>query len=358
MLPISICAICKDEEQHLEQFLSSIRKFTKGYPVELLIVDTGSTDESVKIAQKYADTILSFEWIHDFSAARNYAIDHARYEWVLFLDCDEYLVGFDMDSMQEIMSTYPENIGMITRKSHTLTQNLPSIYTDYVMRLFPKSLYHYEGKIHEQVFAKDHSFLSCFYIPLEVEHVGYIGTQEELLAKSLRNKELLLKELEQDPNNPYLCFQLGQCCQLIQDNPGACDYFQKGIALDPPPNVEYTIMMVEAYGYLLLDQNRTAEALELLRYNEYFHMDAGYLNMIGCIYLRINEPLKAAGEFVKATSASQCRLEGANTFIPRYNLGLVNELLGDTQSALTLYRACGTYPPAQEKIAQLTAGIS
>ena len=74
----------------MEVFLSSIQKHMGKYPYEIILIDTGSTDRTVSIAQKYTDKIFSFEWVQDFSAARNYSLGCASNDWILVLDCDEY----------------------------------------------------------------------------------------------------------------------------------------------------------------------------------------------------------------------------------------------------------------------------
>ena len=66
MTPISICVIAKNEEKHMERFLSSIKKYMGDYPHEIVVTDTGSTDKTISIAQKYTDKIFHFEWINDY----------------------------------------------------------------------------------------------------------------------------------------------------------------------------------------------------------------------------------------------------------------------------------------------------
>ncbi len=98
MTPISICVIMKNEEKNMENFLSAIKKHFKNYPYELILVDTGSTDATISIAEKYTDKIFHFQWINDFSAARNFSLSCASNDWILVLDCDEYVTEFDPSS--------------------------------------------------------------------------------------------------------------------------------------------------------------------------------------------------------------------------------------------------------------------
>ena len=89
---ISICMIMKNEERCLERCLKSLTPLREQLPCELIITDTGSTDRSIEIAEKYADKLLHFEWCNDFSAARNFGLEEAKGEWIMVIDADEELV--------------------------------------------------------------------------------------------------------------------------------------------------------------------------------------------------------------------------------------------------------------------------
>ena len=76
--PVSVCIIAKNEEKHIEKCLSSIRSHTaESADFEIIVVDTGSTDRTKALAAKYADKVLDFTWVNDFSAARNYSVAQA-----------------------------------------------------------------------------------------------------------------------------------------------------------------------------------------------------------------------------------------------------------------------------------------
>ena len=76
---ISLSMIVKNEEKYLRDCLESV----KGVVDEIILVDTGSTDSTVRIAQEYGAKIFNFEWINDFSAARNYSLDQCSGDWIL-----------------------------------------------------------------------------------------------------------------------------------------------------------------------------------------------------------------------------------------------------------------------------------
>ena len=76
---------------------------------------------------------------------------------------------------------------------------------------------------------------------------------------------------------------------------------------------------------------------------------------MGLIYLRTGNVIKAMQEFLKATTIENHRVDGANSFIPRFNMGCINEVLGHTEDAIRLYQACGDFKPAVERLAELKA---
>ena len=107
MIPISVCIIAKNEEENIEKCLQCLSK----HPFEIIVVDTGSTDRTKESAQKYADKLLDFPWCNDFSKARNFSIAHASHDWVLIIDCDEFVEKLDFTAIQKLIEEYPYAIG-------------------------------------------------------------------------------------------------------------------------------------------------------------------------------------------------------------------------------------------------------
>lgn len=354
MIPVSICIITKNEEKNMDQFLSSIQQHMRGCTYEIILVDTGSTDQTREIALKYTDKIFSFDWIGDFSAARNYSIQCASYDWILVLDCDEYIIDLDTSCFAQMAEQYPQGVGMLSRRNHYPLNGTDSVYTDQVERFFHKSFYHYEAIIHEQVRALDgNSTYERVALPLTVDHCGYNGTPEEKLRKAKRNNELLLKMLEENPDDPYLYFQIGQSYNFIHDDEHACYYYGKGLEYVLDPRLEYVQIMVIAYGYNLLHLERYDEALLFENIYEDFDYSADFICLMGLIYLRTGQVVKAMKEFLKATTIPEAHVEGTNTYIPTFNMGCINEVLGNTEAAITLYQKCGDFKPALDRLAEL-----
>lgn len=353
MTPISICVIMKNEEKNIENFLSSIKKYFKDYPYELVLVDTGSTDNTLQIARKYTKNIFHFEWIGDFSAARNFSLSCASSDWILVLDCDEYILDLDTQGFDAMIRQYPDCVGMLSRRNHYAQNGTDSVYTDDVERFFNKKKFHYEAIIHEQVRAINGTDFMRIAIPLMVDHCGYNGTAEDLEKKAERNNELLLKMLEENPDDPYLYFQLGQSYNMLRDDEKACYYYGKGLEYDVDPKAEYVQMMVIGYGYALLHLERYDEALQFRNIYDDFATTADFVCLMGLIYLRKGMVVQAMAEFFKATTFETARTEGANSFIPTFNMGCINEVLGDLGAAVSLYKKCGSFKPALDRLKEL-----
>lgn len=355
MTPISICIIAKNEEDHMKDFLESIKRAFEGKPTELIVVDTGSDDATRSIAEKYADIVEDFKWISDFSAARNRSIELAINDWILVLDCDEIVMNADYESLQRFTREHSGSIGQILRHNHYGMNGTDAVFDDRVERFFDKRIYHYKDPIHEQVIPIDgHDDYKEIPVDVEVDHSGYVGDREKIMAKAKRNNDLLFKMLEKDPENPYAYFQIGQSYNMIGDEEKAAEYFGKGLSFDVDPRLKYVHMMVNAYGYSLLALKRYDEALQFENIYDTFGDNADFDCLMGLIYMRTGHILKAMEQFLKSTTYETSSVQGANSFIPRFNMGVINEAMGNKDDALKLYRACGTFKPALDRIEILT----
>ena len=352
---ISVCIIAKNEEKHIGKCLAAIRSHaTDAVALEIVVVDTGSTDRTKEIASKYADKVLDFIWVNDFSAARNYSITQANYDYVLIFDCDEILISVNWSSLFQLLEQHPQDVGLIARNNHYTSNQTDTVYQDRVERLFNKTFYHYESPIHEQVTNNKTGMRYISYnLPVLADHSGYVGTPEELREKVERNNTLLFQELEKEPENPYLYFQIGQSYNMIYDYENSYRYYQKALAYDVNPEHEWVQMMIIAYANAMLHTGRQAEALQLEAVYDVFASTADFLCIMGRIYLANGQYIKAMMEFVKAIHCPVARETGTNSFIPTYNIGLINEMMGDIPTALMHYRNCGDFPMAVEKVKEL-----
>lgn len=345
MNPFSICIIAKNEEKKIDRCLSAASKLD----AEIVLVDTGSTDKTKEIAAKYTDKIFDFEWCNDFSAARNFSISKATYDWILVLDCDEYVESFDIKEIKDFITPMFHNyVATILRRNQL---NDVDVYMeDHVERFFHRKYYHYEGIIHEQVRRIDGKEDQKCVISITVCHDGYIGTPEDLRNKSLRNETLLLEALKTSPDNPYIYHQLGQSASQAKRYEDAYQYYRKGLSYDVDPKLPYVQLMTLAYGDVLLKTKRYEEALCFEGIYEAFATTADFVCLMGLIYIKNNQPLKALLEFMKALTIKEHWRDDTNNNFPRYHIGLIYEAMGNTQDAIKFFKSCTNYTPAIEKL--------
>lgn len=346
MKPFSICMIAKNEEKNIARCLDSVSHFD----CEIIIVDTGSTDRTKEIASQYTSKIYDFAWVDDFSAARNFSLSKASYDWVLVLDCDEWVEDANPEEFMELARTYPAYIGRLKRKNLTVSDSEKGVYIDPVERFFSRRYFHYEGTIHEQVMPLTAQTPMLFDIPLTVLHSGYVGSAEDAEAKRIRNTSLLERELAKNPDDPYLLFQMGQEYYCMDDRKTAAEYYAKVLSFDLSPTLEYLRLTIQAYGNCLISLGKIDEALQFEHiYNE-FSRNPDFVFLMGRIYFSAGQYLKAMGEFIKATTMDNAYSEGTNTYLAWYYIALIYEKMGDLASAKTFYTKCGDFEPALKRL--------
>lgn len=350
MHPISVCIIAKNEEKRIEKCLASI----KPYGFEIVVVDTGSSDNTKTIAQKYADKVLDFEWCDDFSAARNFSLRSASNNWIFVLDCDEYIKTIDVEELTYFRKHLSKAVGSVTRENLVTDNGIQVVNnTDNTERFFDKRLYCYTGRIHEQLTPKQGKDFQAFLLQTTIMHTGYDMDDNERRAKYERNFSLLKKQLETDSDNPYLYYQLGKSCEIIEDFASACDYYSKGLTFDLNPELAYVQALVVSYGNALLHTGRYEEALGFEGVYDAFSSLADFVYMMGNIYKCNKLYEQAFDQYQKAQELSFYRQEGTNSFLPLYQMGEICEILGEPHAAAACYKRCQDFAPAIERLAAL-----
>ena len=173
-LPISVCIIAKNEQKYIENCLKALRR----YSWEIIVVDTGSADDTRQIATRYADKVYDFAWIDDFSAARNFAAAQASNNWILVLDCDEYLTQLDEKALRICMQQHLRHVGMMGLTNvYTQPDGEHTYKAEEVPRFYNRNFFEYRFRIHEQITPKnqvnlEEVCLSTYRLPVEVERNG------------------------------------------------------------------------------------------------------------------------------------------------------------------------------------------
>ena len=350
MLPISVCMIAKNEDNHIEECLKRL----KPCRFEVIVVDTGSVDRTVEIAQRYADKVFHFAWCDDFSAARNFSIQQASNDWVLIIDCDEYLENVNLADLEEAIDRNSRSVGMIVRNNPYSIQGVRSIMSERIGRLFNRRYCHFEGIIHEQVCTLDGRNPDSFQIPLTFYHEGYVSESGKRM-RATRNLELLLHDLELKGPSPFIYYQLGQNYISLNDLEKAVQYYQKGLELNADPCSAIVQSMVESYGYCLIELAKYDTAMELQKVYDQFSDHADFIYLMGMIYMKKGIYDKAIEEFRKATTFPSCSRKVINSYQANYNIAAIYENMREFEEARTYYKKCGDYAPAVRRLKELAA---
>lgn len=347
-MEISVCIITKNEAELLDKMLTALSL----YPFELVVVDTGSSDNSIEVAHKYTDCVYEYVWNNSFSDARNFSISKAHNDMVLILDTDELPTDINWNLLIEMAQNNSDKVGRIERINVFTRNKEKSVNRERVNRFFDRRKFCYVGSIHEQVQRIDGTEYGTYEIPVTVTHSGYDGTPEELRKKAFRNIELLKKELEIH-EDPYILYQLGKSYYMTGDYENALVYFEKATSYDVDPRLEYVEDLVVSYGYTLINTKQMNQALLFENLYGEFAYSCDFVFLMGLIYMN-NALFDAAVEqFSKATEYNSCKMDGVNSYLAFYNIGVIYECLGYTEEALNYYRQCGQYEKALLRIKKL-----
>jgi len=219
MVRLSQCMIVKNEEKKIEKAL----EWAKRVAIEQIVVDTGSTDRTIEIAERMGAKVFHFEWINDFSAAKNFAIEQASGNWIALLDADEYFSPVDTQKLMVFLRRIMTDPHM-KANFHVLNcawvnvdeEGNPHSVQDQerVFRNLPSL--RYMGRIHERLnVAKENIFEVD---EIEIIHTGYSQTALKETGKAERNARMLRVELEENPDDLNIKSYLADSLKLSEDN--------------------------------------------------------------------------------------------------------------------------------------------
>ncbi|MCF6154452.1 MAG: tetratricopeptide repeat protein [Candidatus Brocadia sp.] len=193
---LSACMIVKNEEYFLPQCLKSIKDAVD----EIIIVDTGSTDKTVDIAQSFGARVHHHPWKNNFSEARNHSLDYATGDWILQIDADEALEQADIPLLHKLITADSYNVIFVA-----IYSELPGGQAKhYFQRIFRRGKAHFEGIVHNQLIFEGKALQS----KIRLYHYGYNLSEFEMQKKYKRTGDLLRQQLAENPNNIFVMANL------------------------------------------------------------------------------------------------------------------------------------------------------
>jgi tetratricopeptide (TPR) repeat protein len=253
---VTATLIVRDEAAVLPRCLASIR----GLVDEIVVVDTGSTDASPRIAAEFGARVVPFAWQDDFAAARNEALAHARGRWILYIDADEEARFLDPATLGGHLA----NPGLVASTVQFRPRTGFTRYWEY--RLFRNDpRIRFRGVIHETMVPDIHAVaradgLGIGRSELALDHYGYDGDQR---AKRLRDVPLLRERLARDPGHVYSWNHLGRALADLGDVDGAVGAWRRAVAIVRDRGTQSALDALP-YGSLLVRPEASAEAPALL----------------------------------------------------------------------------------------------
>ncbi|MHB8177312.1 MAG: tetratricopeptide repeat-containing glycosyltransferase family 2 protein [Vulcanimicrobiaceae bacterium] len=285
---LSLCMIVKNEERFLEQCLRSAVDVVD----EICIVDTGSTDGTLAIAQRFGARIEQREWRNDFAWARNQALEMATKRWILVLDADEELLPQSYPTLRALKSTPAYRHGVWMRVLNKASDFVGSgEMTHALIRIFPAAPeIRYKGAIHEFATVNDDpNGLQACLSEVTIRHYGYVNEVVQSKDKGQRNLAIVQSAVERDPADPFNWFNLGSTLFLVGRMQEAADALEHAVEVNAGkprgfmPNC--LSVLAQIYTDHLGDPQRAIELLELcLTYspsyaNAHFGLGKAYLSM-------------------------------------------------------------------------------
>lgn len=249
---ISQCMIVKNEEKNIERALS----WGKELMWEQIVVDTGSADQTVEIARRMGAKTFFWEWSEDFAAAKNYAIDKAKGDWIIFLDADEYMTKEDARKLPGLFARLSfKGCDGITALLHNLDSTGRIFSSCSHLRFFRNvSDIRYKRRIHEQLISTSGRELQILdgTQELSIFHTGYQGRTVAEKEKRSRNKRILKREIEEHPADPELLGYMGDECLESGDREEAERWYQSAIQHISVHSKEYDQRSAVTYARFLM----------------------------------------------------------------------------------------------------------
>lgn len=216
---VALVVIARDEAPRIGRLLHSVAPWVD----QMWVLDTGSADATVALAEACGARVAHAPWADDFAAARNQALALSTADWHLVLDADEWLISGG-EALHALRHTAPDFVGRLQLHDQFADGAQQHAASAWLSRLLPGPV-RYAGRIHEQPQHR----LPLRRLPVLIGHDGY--QPAALAAKLGRNRRLLQQALRDAPTDAYLFYQLGKDCAVYDEHADAESAFARAAEL-------------------------------------------------------------------------------------------------------------------------------
>ena len=222
VLKISACYIVKNEAENLVKSIKSLKSQVN----EIVVVDTGSTDNTIAVARKLGAKVYSFLWQDDFSKARNFALSKAEGDWLVLLDADEYFTDETAGNIRQVISQAQQADALLVQLVNYDVDKARIQEYFYQLRIVRNQQgLHYEGKIHEELKLSEGKSMKFLMIPpeaLKIYHTGYSNSvTREKVERNLR----ILQQAVADGQSEAELARYFCDCYLVLGDMEKCIYY-------------------------------------------------------------------------------------------------------------------------------------
>jgi glycosyltransferase involved in cell wall biosynthesis/Flp pilus assembly protein TadD len=347
-LTLSLCMIVRDEQEMLPRCLEAVA----GAVDEIVLVDTGSSDDTVEIARSFGARVIEREWSGSFAEARNVSFDAASGDWLMYLDADEVLIAEDTANLRALTGRTWREAFYLTETNYTGALEDGTAVTHNALRIFRnRPEYRFEGRVHEQIAHRLPGYLPerIEATAVRVEHYGYLAAVSDGREKSRRNIELLRLQQEEAPATPFLHFNLGSEYVAAGEVAAALGEFELSwdlvLGSEDRDRYEFTPALLRRLVGALRLSGREADALAraaegLERFPDFTDLvfeQALALAALGETELAIehHERCIEMGDAPGYTSRVGC-----GTYLPRIHLAELRRERGELDQAVALLEQC------------------
>ena len=335
MTRLSFCAIVKNEEYFLPQCLESVRNVVD----EMIVMDTGSTDGTVEIAQRFGAKVLHYKWQNNFSAARNEALKYVQGEWVLVLDADEVLVAEIVPQIRRSMEEKDAIVINLIRQEVGAAQSPYSL----VSRLFRnhpevKFTRPYHTLVDDsvtQLLKKESQWKVIDLTSVAIAHYGYTSKAIAALDKYNRARQLMEGFFAEHPNDPYVCSKLGGLYLQIGEEKKGLKLLKQGLKsnqADAHVLFELHYHLGNAYAHQKQSEKAIKHYQKAIEQKILPLLKIGAFNNLGSLF-------KEIGDFENAQKAYDLVVKlDPNFAVGYYNLGTTLSAMRQYQEAIAAYQ--------------------
>ena len=308
---ISQCMIVKNEEKNICQALS----WGKDVMYEQIVIDTGSTDNTIKLAKQLGARVCHFCWTDNFSAAKNFAIEQCSGDWIAFLDADEYMLEKDVKNLPPMIKELDKRkLDGLSTGWQQLDDKGRIFLSGTQVRFFRNDPdIRYQRRIHEQLESVSGRELRLgdAVNELSIFHTGY-QTQNLSKKKSERNKKLILEELSSHPQDYEMMGYMGDVYLTDGDKKEAEQWYLKSISYMPPQLRENDQRSAITFTRLLIMLGEKEDSWESIR--EIYEKAVKALPKESDFDYAIGRILASQGKFAEALNYLEASLEKLNLY--------------------------------------------